>query len=195
LLIQGEVRDHIPKAPVAVQRRQVRRALREGVQLLQARQIRLLDREFLPRPAVASPCADFIHGLSQDLYEPGRISDVQSVVHRVRRLRFQGREERPVVVPQHALVVPDRGDSLVAASSEDITLSSGHTVAARGDADVAAAEKEPMGLVGTVLASGGGGKAVGAGRGVGGEGREDSVEVGLVGGVGSEETNACAKML
>ncbi|KAK3431943.1 hypothetical protein EUGRSUZ_E04181 [Eucalyptus grandis] len=168
----GEVRDHRPKAPVAVQRRQVRRALREGEQLPQVRQIHLLDCEFLTRPPVGSPCGDFIHGLCQDLREPGRIGDVRNVLHH-----------------------ENHGESLVRASSADTTFCSGHAVVARGGVDVAAAEKEPIGSVGRVLAGGGVGKAVGAVGGGRGEGREEGVEVGIVGGVGSEETTVWARKI
>lgn len=67
-------------------------------------------------------------------------------------------------------------------------------MAARGGVEVTTAEEEPVGLIGRVLAGSGVGEAIGAVVGGGGEGREEGVEVGSIGGVGSEEGGVLAIM-
>lgn len=117
------------------------------------------------------------------------------MLYQVRFRSLHGRGDGLVRVTQHAQVMPDYRDSLVGAFLEDIMFSGSHAVAARGGVKVTAAEEEPVGPVWRVLAGGGIGEPIGAVVGGGGEGREEDIEVGFVGGVGSEEGGVWAIMI
>lgn len=103
-------------------------------------------------------------------------------------------EEGKVGVTQRAFVVPDNGLCLVGAQLCDVFCCGGYAVVADGGGgDVAAAEEESLDLVRVSEGDVGAVEAVVEG-GVGDEGREEEVQVGLESCVGSVIGSTCAGM-
>ncbi|KAF7121154.1 hypothetical protein RHSIM_Rhsim13G0161100 [Rhododendron simsii] len=97
-----------------------------------------------------------------------------------------------VGVPEQTLVVPDRDPLRPGALLDHMSSSVNDAVSTRVGGNVAAAEEEAVGDVGRAGAGGEVVKAVGCVAGVGGENRQEVVEVCLVGAVWGEGTG-CGK--
>ncbi|PON88142.1 hypothetical protein TorRG33x02_159710, partial [Trema orientale] len=110
--------------------------------------------------------------------------DVRGVPEKDTGVLIHGADKRAVGVAQKALVVPYHGLLLHRAPLYDVVHAKNDAFSTDAGADVTATKEEP---VGGVSGGGGGGGAVElAGGGVGGKGREEVVEIGLVGAVGCE---------
>lgn len=167
------------EAHVTVKGGQIRPALRQGVDLHRAREIRFFCSKLLPGKRIHGFLCQTIQRGRKKIDEAG-IVGVRDVLFGIQvNSRDYVVEEGKVGVAQHTLVIPDHGLCLVGAEVCDVGCRGGDAVVTDGGGDVTAAEEESLDLIGVSEGDVGEEEALVEG-GVGDEGREEELQVGLV---------------